>query len=47
MEDLSLSEETIKKMVNKGNINRDSSERKSAVKAGDIGMISGYSKGLC
>jgi site-specific DNA recombinase len=31
--------------LSKGNINRDRSERKSAVKAGDIGMISGYSKG--
>ena len=31
--------------LSKGNINRDRSERKSAVKAGDIGIISGYSKG--
>ncbi|MBO6259395.1 MAG: 23S rRNA (uracil(1939)-C(5))-methyltransferase RlmD [Lachnospiraceae bacterium] len=31
--------------LSKGDINRDSSERKSTVKAGDMGMISGYSKG--
>ena len=31
--------------LSKGNINRDSSERKSIAKTDDIGMISGYNKG--
>ncbi len=31
--------------LSKGNINRDSSERKSAVRTGDMGVISVYSKG--
>ena len=31
--------------LSKGDIDRGSSERSDAVKAGDFGMISGYSKG--
>jgi hypothetical protein len=31
--------------LSKGNIDRDSSERKSIAKTDDIGMISGYNKG--
>ena len=31
--------------LSKGDINNGSSERSDAVKAGDFGMISGYSKG--
>ena len=31
--------------LSKGNINKESSEKSDAVKVGDFGMISGYSKG--
>ena len=45
--DISLLEHSVETVVqlSKGDIDRDSSERKSIAKTDDIGMISGYNKG--